>query len=140
MQQIGVLAESGGWRDPNRRDYTVKVLLTDGNDLGLKPSMRCKAEIYVGVVEDALYVPLQAIFREGPTAFVYVADGHGFSERAVETGEASGLYVEITGGLNEGESVLLREPKAREIVARLSDQAPAEGQASLARPATFARN
>ena len=44
---IGVLAESGGWRDPNRRDYTVKVLLTGGNELGLKPSMRCKAEIYV---------------------------------------------------------------------------------------------
>ncbi len=42
---------TGGWRDPNRRDYTVKVLLTEGNKLGLKPSMRCKAEIYVGIAD-----------------------------------------------------------------------------------------
>jgi len=137
VQTIAVLAESGGWRDPNRRDYTVTVLLTGDNDLGLKPSMRCKAEIYVGLVEDTIFVPLQAIFREGPTAFVYVPQDHGFAQRAVQTGESSGLFVEITRGLEQGESVLLREPKAREIVARLADQAPATGQASLDQPAVY---
>ena len=35
VTQIGVLAESGGWRDPNRRDYTVKVLLANTQGLGL---------------------------------------------------------------------------------------------------------
>ena len=131
---IGVLAESGGWRDPNRRDYTVKVLLTGIDGLGLKPSMRCKAEIYVGVVEDAIYVPLQAVYREGTDAFVYIPDKAGYSQRRVGLGKASGLYVEITDGLDQGEIVLLREPKAREIVARLEDGPPAEGQTALGRP------
>ena len=131
---IGVLAESGGWRDPNRRDYTVKVLLTGIDGLGLKPSMRCKAEIYVGVVEDAIYVPLQAVYREGTDAFVYVPNSAGYSQRRVDLGKASGLHVEITDGLDQGELVLLREPKAREIVARLEDGPPAEGQAALGRP------
>ena len=116
---IGVLAESGGWRDPNRRDYTVKVMLLDIEELGLKPSMRCKAEIYVGEVQDAIYVPLQAVFREGSDAFVYIPDGSGFSQRRVDLGRASGLHVEITDGLSDGEVVLLREPKVNEIVARL---------------------
>ena len=131
---IGVLAESGGWRDPNRRDYTVKVLLTGIDGLGLKPSMRCKAEIYVGTVEDAIYVPLQAVYREGTDAFVYVPDSAGYSQRRIAIGKASGLHVEITEGLDQGEIVLLREPKPREIVARLQDNPPPEGQAALGRP------
>ena len=132
---IGVLAESGGWRDPNRRDYTVKVLLLGTEGLGLKPSMRCKAEIYVGAVEDAIYVPLQAVFREGSDAYVYVPDGSGFSQQRVDLGRASGLHVEITDGLSEGEIVLLREPKVNEIIARLSDdERDGEGQAALGRP------
>ena len=131
---IGVLAESGGWRDPNRRDYTVKVLLTNTAGLGLKPSMRCKAEIYVGLVEDAFYVPLQAVFREGASAYVYVPDGDGYAQRRVALGKASGLHVEIKTGLDSGDVVLLREPEVREIVARLEDERPLDGQAALGRP------
>ena len=44
---VGVLAESGGWRDPNRRDYTVRVAIDADQELGLKPSMRARAEILV---------------------------------------------------------------------------------------------
>jgi len=120
---VGVLAESGGWRDPNRRDYTVKIKLSDGNELGLKPSMRCKSEIYVGRVDDAIHVPIQAVFREGPAAYVYVPQGGGFAQHQVHIGEGSGLHLEITNGLEEGDIVLLREPRTREIVARLSDDA-----------------
>lgn len=128
---IGVLAESGGWRDPNRRDYTVEILLTTGYDLGLKPSMRCKADIYVGRVDDAVHVPLQAVFRNGPTAFVYVPQGAGFAQRPVELGEASTLYMQVTEGLAPGETVLLREPRPREIVARIEQASSMQGQAAL---------
>ena len=45
---VSVLAESGGWRDPNRRDYTVRVLLDADPELG-KPlesaSEYLKAEV-----------------------------------------------------------------------------------------------
>ena len=49
-----LLAASGGWRDPNRREYTVKSALEADPSMGLKPAMRCKAEILLGRVEDAL--------------------------------------------------------------------------------------
>ena len=124
---ISVLAESPGWIDRNRRDYTVKIRLTDGNDLGLKPSMRCKAEIYVGRVEDTLFVPLQAVFHEGPTAYVYVPQGSGFAQRQVTVGESSELHVAVSTGLAEGDVVLLREPQPAEIVARLDKAKGPEG-------------
>jgi HlyD family secretion protein len=136
VTQIGVLAESGGWRDPNRRDYTVKVLLSGTQGLGLKPSMRCKGDIYVGQVDDAIHVPLQAVFREGPDAFVYVPQGQGFTKRHVALGQASSLNIQITDGLGEGDVVLLRQPKPREVIARGNDQNQkpgGEGQAALGR-------
>ncbi|MCH7571774.1 MAG: HlyD family efflux transporter periplasmic adaptor subunit, partial [Planctomycetes bacterium] len=59
VMSVGVLAQTGGWRDPNRRDYTVKILLDDfALSLGLKPSMRCRADIKVGRVDDTLYIAM----------------------------------------------------------------------------------
>lgn len=119
---VGVLAESGGWRDPTRRDYTVRIQLANGTNLGLKPSMRCKADIYVSRVDDALFIPIQAVFRKGPVAFVYVPEGSGYGERRVELGRSSELYIEITDGLEEGDAVLLRKPAAD----RIRSQIPVE--------------
>lgn len=116
---VSVLAASGGWRDPNRREYTVKTALNADPSMGLKPAMRCKAEILLGRVEDAINVPVQAIFRQGPVAFVYVQEGTGFAQRQVELGRASELLIEVKKGVEPGEKVLLREPKAFEITSKL---------------------
>ena len=122
VQSVSVLAEGGGWRDPNRRDYTVRILLDADTELGLKPSMRARAEIQLGEVTDALSVPIQSIFRDGRRAFVYVPAEGGFAQRAVRLGRSSELSVEIVEGLETGELVLLREPKGKEIVARLDEE------------------
>ncbi|MBL9141007.1 MAG: HlyD family efflux transporter periplasmic adaptor subunit, partial [Phycisphaerae bacterium] len=116
VQGVSVLAETGGWRDPNRRDYTVKVALEANPRLGLKPSMRCKGEIVLDRVTDAVSVPIQAIFRQGPTAYVYVPVRGGYAPREVKLGRASELEVEIINGLDEGVAVLLREPRTDEII------------------------
>ncbi len=116
---VSVLAASGGWRDPNRREYTVKSALEADPSMGLKPAMRCKAEILLGRVEDAINVPMQAIFRQGPVAFVYVSNGNGFAQRQVELGRASELVIEVTKGVGAGDRVLLREPKSFEITSKL---------------------
>ena len=116
---VSVLAESGGWRDPNRRDYTVKVGLEVDPSLGLKPSMRCRGEIVLGNVEDVINIPIQAVFRKGPLAFVYVPEDRGFAQRRVDIGQASEMSVEIRDGLAVGEQVLLRRPSTGEVVSEL---------------------
>jgi HlyD family secretion protein len=119
VTSVSVLAASGGWRDPNRREYTVKTAVEADPSAGLKPAMRCKAEILLGRVEDAVNVPMQAIFRQGPVAFVYVADGAGFAQRQVDLGRASELQIEVKKGVTPGEKVLLREPKPFEVTTKL---------------------
>ncbi|MCA9296392.1 MAG: HlyD family efflux transporter periplasmic adaptor subunit [Phycisphaerales bacterium] len=126
---VGVIAEGGGWRDPNRRDYTVRILLTDAEGLGLKPSMRCRAEVHIGRVDDSSYIPVQSVFRNGPTTFVYVPVEGGFAERAVRLGRSSELYVEVLDGIDLSERVLLREPRYSEVVSRIGDDASEPGEA-----------
>jgi HlyD family secretion protein len=119
---VGVLAEDGGWRDPNRREYTISVRLDGEETLNLKPSMRCKGRIYIDRVDDVLFVPVHAIGREGMTPYVWIASNGGYEQRAVQLGQSSELFVVITDGVNNGERILLREPAAGSILSRLNEQ------------------
>lgn len=117
VESIGLLAETGGWRDPNRREYTVRILVDSGvHDEDLKPSMRCQAEIILGTVEEALAVPVQAVFSDGAVRYVMVPEGTRFVRKPVSLGRRSDLYAEISAGLSEGERVLVRDPGAGELI------------------------
>ncbi|MEV1199219.1 efflux RND transporter periplasmic adaptor subunit [Microbispora rosea] len=64
--------------------------------------------VTTGEAADALYVPSQAVRAQGDgTAVVTVADGGTQSRRTVQVGVRGDSYVEITGGLSEGDQVVL---------------------------------
>ncbi len=123
--QVGVLAQDGGWRDPNRRDYTVTVQLHGEDGLGLKPSMRCRGRIFIDRVEDVLYVPVHAVGRENMQPFVWLREGSGYKQHPVVVGNSSELYVVIEEGLEMGDLVLLREPDPGSVTQRLEEGKPA---------------
>jgi len=113
----GVLAESGGWRDPNSREYTVRIAIESGDGIErLKPSMRSEAEIRLGRVEQSLAVPVTALFRDGAVSYVFEPRGNRFRRTPVKMGRRSNTYVEIAAGLEEGDDVLVREPAAAEVI------------------------
>jgi HlyD family secretion protein len=119
VTDIGVLAEGGGWRDPNRREYTVKIALdVDGEEAKLKPSMRCEATIIMDHVVDGLAIPLPALFSESGVKYVYLREGGRFVKRPIKIGRRSDAYVEVLSGLQEGDRVLAREPSSIEVVQR----------------------
>ncbi|MDP6541608.1 MAG: HlyD family efflux transporter periplasmic adaptor subunit [Phycisphaerales bacterium] len=117
---VGVLASGGGWRDPNRRDYTVDIRINDSNNsVGLKPSMRCSAEVLVGMVENELFIPIHALHRNRGTVWVWIQEGSGFAQREVVVGKFSESYTVILDGLAEGDVVLLRDPPPNMVVSTL---------------------
>ncbi len=126
VDSIGVLAESGGWRDPNLKEYTVKISIDKSQAEGLKPSMRCESRIYLDRVNDKTAVPLQAIFSDGPVRFVHVREGVRYVRRPINLGRQSDTYAEIVGGLEVGEKVLTREPASSEVLAREWDRGQLE--------------
>ncbi|MFA4945394.1 MAG: hypothetical protein WC789_11920 [Lentisphaeria bacterium] len=86
---------------------------TDRTDPRLMPGMTVRVEIFVETVRDALFLPVEAVFsREGKHYCQIRTALGGTEERQLFTGRASDHEVEITTGLNEGETVLLqRRPR-----------------------------
>jgi HlyD family secretion protein len=114
VSQVGVTAEDGGWMNPDLREYVVRADLPPGLDATLKPGMRCSGEIFIGRVENAVAVPVQAVFSEGNQRFCYVQKSGALEKKPVKIGRANETYVEVVEGLAGGESVLLRKAKPGE--------------------------
>lgn len=115
VESIGVMAESGGWRDPNLREYSVRVSL-DAKNAGLKPAMRCEAKLVLDTVPEVLTVPVQSVFNDGPVQYVYEPRGGHFVRTPVRVGRRSETVAEITSGLDAGRVVALREPRGGEAI------------------------
>jgi len=117
VESIGIMAQSGGWRDPNVREYEVRITLNLGTEPHtLKPSMRCESRITLMSVENVIAAPLTAVFTEGPNHFVYVPANDRYNQTQVRIGRRSDTMVEIVSGLKEGDKVILREPPAARIL------------------------
>ncbi len=62
--------------------------------------------------ENVFVVKNQSIIKdEEGNSFIFIANGNKVEKRAVKLGETDGLNVEITEGLNEGESVVVEGAK-----------------------------
>lgn len=124
VESIGVLAESGNWRDPNLREYTVRILLQPGERAKeLKPSMRAEATIVMDRVDDALTIPVQSIFSEGRLRYVYKPNGTRYERVPIRLGRRSETEAEVLAGLSAGDAVLVRAPEPGEVLKQPWDQA-----------------
>lgn len=94
--------------DPKSR--TVAVLFEVPNPGGtLKSGMFADVAVSTGVVKDVLTLPGEALFEDEGRSFAYVQhDGESFERREVKTGLRGNGLVQITGGLEKDERVVLR--------------------------------
>jgi HlyD family secretion protein len=123
VDSVGILAEGGGWRDPNRREYTVKIDLQNDQGTPLKPSMRCEATVVLGRVDDSVAVPVQAVFTEDPVKFVYVPRNGKYARVPVQIGQRSDTLAQVVAGVGAGERVLIRQPSPAETLRQAWDEA-----------------
>lgn len=94
--------------DPAARTAEVRVELSNTIDLALKPEMIATVILKGEVRKGVLAVPEQALIRSGRRTLAIVALGGGYFEpREVVLGPASGGYVEVTQGLEEGDGLVV---------------------------------
>ncbi len=88
--------------------FDVYIEVVSPNLHLLKPEMTANVVIISASKEDALLIPLNAVFRRREGAFVTVRVGPGNDvEREVETGIDNGYMVEVLSGLESGDSVVM---------------------------------
>lgn len=91
--------------------FPVQILLK-GSDKKLLPGLSVSCRIILGKINNALFVPLEAIQTEADKSFVYKKTLKGFEKVIVETGESNYDYVIIIKGLEKDEKVALSNPFA----------------------------
>ena len=92
--------------------YPVTIRLTPPG-LPVRAGMTADVDIVTASQEDALIVPLRAIKSEGKEAYVDRLVGDQVERVAVELGMMTETEIEVTGGLAEGDVVLVVPGPAR---------------------------
>ncbi len=107
---VAVMADQNTfWANPNLRLYRTEVTLDDLSP-EMRPGMSCAIEILVEEIADALFVPVQSVFRKGSGNVAFVDRQGSVEERPVKVGRYNDRWVQILEGLSENESVLLAAP------------------------------
>lgn len=86
--------------------YTVSLSIA--KDDRMKQGMNASATITIDSRENVVTIPVNALQEEGSKVFVYTeqdSEGNLSGEKEVTTGLSNGTSVEITDGLEEGETV-----------------------------------
>ena len=99
-----VSSEASSGNSSAKYPVTITFEKTDDMLLGMSAS----ATIHVSEAEDAVLIPVDALQEKGNSTFVYTkkdSDGNLSGEVEVETGISNGSQVEITSGLDEGDTV-----------------------------------
>jgi len=118
VSNISVMADSGSrWFNPDSKEYPVDVTL-DTTPSGLKPGTSVEVKVYVERVNDALAVPLPALYSAGPDSYVFQRDGNGGHRPVkVRIGSVNDTHAQILDGAKQGDQVLLLQAgQGRELL------------------------
>ncbi len=134
VSKVAVLPDQNSWfANPNLRLYRTDLEIDGGSD-EMRPGMSCHIEILVDMIEDATYVPLQAVFPSGGRNLCWVQKGSEIEERTVEVGQHNEKWVQILSGLTEGETVLLSPPPGYQAEQDSTEGGKSPGEPRLGKP------
>ena len=90
------------------KEYATHILIHNP-PIGIRSGMSAKASILSEKIDQALQVPITAIFRRNGNDYclVSIADNNSFSVRALELGSNNLTMVVVLKGLKEGENILV---------------------------------
>lgn len=88
--------------------YEIKVEL-DSTTPGLKPGMSADVTVMTESISDILIIPQRAILERDREKYVRIpVSGTTFEDRVISTGlRGDGGFVQVTSGLEEGESIII---------------------------------
>lgn len=120
LTKISQVADSSArYYNPDLREYPVELELAY-TPPGLKPGMSAQAEIFTDHLDDALAVPMAAIYSDRTGSYVFVQQGDQVVPQKVELGRANETHVQIVKGLSPGQNALLLAPgQGREILEKI---------------------
>jgi multidrug efflux pump subunit AcrA (membrane-fusion protein) len=112
---ITSVANVGEEREDSDSKVFEVLIDVNQNDSTYRPGMTTSNEIIISTINDVLQIPLEGVFTQNDTTFVYTTSGVSTIKKQVALGQANDEFVIVKQGLEENDDVLLNEPlKSRE--------------------------
>ena len=92
--------------DIDTRTAPVEILILN-NDHRLKPGMFARVSLVIDERKSVPVILKEALLGKEPNTYVYVTNGNSAHKRNIKLGIRQGAYFEVTGGLKEGELVVI---------------------------------
>lgn len=96
--------------DQNSPKIYKAVIELGTQDKRLVSGMSAKIEVVTQVLKNVIAIPIESIFEEKDTFFVYYKKGEDIDKRTVEIGASDESNVSIMTGLSEGDEIFLYNP------------------------------
>ncbi len=98
----------------SHKDFDMKVFKVvihlDNTHEGLKPAMNSNNDIILAKLENVISIPVNSVFRENGSKYVYLKTPKGSGKQQIKTGLENEEFVLVEEGLKEGDKVLLEPP------------------------------
>ena len=107
ITKIAMLADTQNrWLNPDLKEFETEITLDSAQE-ELKPGATAHVEILISRVDDALAVPVQAVFTKGGQQYLFKYSGGELAAVKVALGQTSTEWAEITSGLSAGDRIKL---------------------------------
>ena len=110
VTEIATVATAQSWTDDSNKTFKVTITMKK-SETELRAGVTSKVEIHVAEYEDVLQLPIHAVFPEEGTHYCFVYADGVITRTVVEVGRNNSHQVEIKSGLDEGDRVLLYDPR-----------------------------
>jgi len=111
----GVISDIAALAHKDRRTkknvFDVEVIINE-SDIRLKPGMTAHCNIIVEVIQDTLFIPLDAVVTRDEKTGV-ITDSGDFLE--IKTGKSNSDFIIVEKGLQEGDEIQLQKRKMQDV-------------------------
>jgi HlyD family secretion protein len=104
--KVNKYAEPGNWWGSNVKEYATFIQIVDPPET-IRTGMTAEVRIFVEQIEDAVQVPVHAVYETKRHHFVLVQIGEGYETREIEIGATNDKFVTVKSGVKRDESVVL---------------------------------
>ncbi len=115
VEEVSEYPAATGWMGSAVKEYETTIKILDPPD-DLRSGYNAEVKIRVEQLRDALQVPVQAIIEHGNKLYCVLPDGKGVKKRQVTMSTTNDKTVVITGGLKEGERIVLNAAAYRDDI------------------------
>lgn len=104
--KVNKYAEPGNWWGSNVKEYATFIQIIDPPET-IRTGMTAEVRIFVEQIEDAIQVPVHAVYETKRHHFVLVRDGEKWDTREIEIGATNDKFVTVKSGLKAEDNVVL---------------------------------